>query len=107
MELAGSAAAVGAAELLGWSPALLAGFTATPWGLLLSVGGALVAAGSALVFDLAQPWPDRLMAIEKALASACEHEIDGQHLRVSLRLDALLDAVDAARVSADPSDVAG
>jgi hypothetical protein len=95
-DLVGTAAvSLGAAEFLGWSPALLAGFGATPWGLVLSVGGGLIVAGSALLLDLTQAWDKRLMAIEEQLDAACRAEIRGDRFLVSTRMDALRTALDA------------
>jgi hypothetical protein len=97
VELAGTAiTAAGVTEILGCSTVLLAGFSATPWGLLLSAGGALIVAGSALALDVSQPREQRLMEIEKAIDQACRDEIRGQRLLVSTRLDGLLSAVDRA-----------
>ena len=97
LELTGTAlAAAGATEVLGCSTALLAGFSATPWGLLITMGGALIAAGSALVFDFAQPFARRLMELERALDNACRQEVRAERLLVSTRLDALLREVDGA-----------
>ncbi|MFM2419323.1 MAG: hypothetical protein RL385_4046, partial [Pseudomonadota bacterium] len=57
----------GVGEILGFSPAVLAAFSATPWGLTLSVGASLVVAGSALALDLTQPWEVGMMEVEQGL----------------------------------------
>jgi hypothetical protein len=87
IELTGAAfQAAGVAELLGLSSALVAGFSATPWGLLLCVGGAVLVAGSALAFDLAQPWELRLMQLEQLLAQACRSQVSETRFRAALQL---------------------
>jgi hypothetical protein len=53
------------------------------------------------VFDLAQPWEDRLWAIEEVLDAACKEEVRDTQLRASLRLDPLLRAVDREWESGD------
>jgi hypothetical protein len=94
IDLAGAGvAAAGAGEILGLSPLLLAGFSATPWGLLFVVGGSLVVAGSALLVDLSQPWNEKLTQVERALDAAAQREIHGRRLKMSISLDAMLDAV--------------
>jgi hypothetical protein len=94
VELVGvGVAAAGASQVLGFSTALLVGFSATPWGLVFALGGGILVAGSALVLDLAQPWDKKLLEIERALDAACREEIRRERFTMSLRLDALLTAV--------------
>jgi hypothetical protein len=91
--LGAAASAAGIAELLGCSTTLLAGFSATPWGLLFALGGSIVVAGSALVVDLTQPWTDRLMHVERTLDQAAAREMDGARFKASGRLEQLLRVV--------------
>lgn len=94
VELAGTAlvAAAGPEVLGGWTGAA-ATFTSTGWGLLISVGGAVIAAGAMLALDLTQPWSEAYMRVENAWSKACESEVRGKHFRVSDRLASLIDAV--------------
>ncbi|MFM2418044.1 MAG: hypothetical protein RL385_2767 [Pseudomonadota bacterium] len=92
VEIAGVAAVGG----LGAAPLLAAGFSSTPWGLLITAGGALIAAGSALVLDLTQPWPQQLMALERAIDDACKTEVRGQRLAVALRVESMVKSLSDA-----------
>lgn len=90
LELTGAAfEAAGITDVLGFSSTLVAGFSTTPWGLVICVGGALVVAASALVFDLAQPWDTRLMQVEKELALACGRQVIEARFQSALKLDLL------------------
>jgi hypothetical protein len=97
VELTGAAfQAAGVTELLGLSSALVAGFSTTPWGLLLCVGGAVIVAGSALAFELAQPWELRLMQLEQLLAQACRRQVSKTRFRAALQLAELRTQIDKA-----------
>jgi hypothetical protein len=94
VDLAGvGAAALGTGEWLGLSPLLMAGFSATPWGLLFAVGGSLLIAASALLVDLAQPWDENLAKLEGELDAAERREIRGKRFKMSIAVDDMLAAI--------------
>jgi hypothetical protein len=94
VELAGAVlAAAGTTHVLGCATASIAVFTATGWGLIFSVGGAIIAAGATFALDLTQPWTEEYQKIETGWQKACQEEVRGTRFKVAERLEHLLETV--------------
>lgn len=79
---------------------LIAGFTGTTFGMLLGVGGAVIAAAAAFAVDLSQEWSEEYQRIELAWAKACKSQVHGTQFKVSADLVALMKIADASMSAA-------